>query len=497
MKPIKKYIVALSTAFALLTSCSSFLEENPEDRFVIGNFYASESDAKAAVNAIYQQLYSIYDRNMFMLNALVADDEKNGLGMPNQFLQDLEYLRFNSENTFIRDMWRNNYSGISRANTAIVNIPSVTMNETLKARLVGEAKFLRGLFYFNLVRFFGDVPLILKLERISDAMLPRTPATEVYQQIISDLSDAAETLPVSYGSADMGRATAGAARILLGKVYLTIGEYQRSADVLAEVITHEGEYGYSLHEHYGDNWKPETETGKEAVLYIEYMDPPGRGNNAMVLCGPKYSIPGGFAVLGINNSNEADIPTMDLYNQFADNDERKAATFRTDFISLIDGSVHRSSIPLFVKYWEEGERIGGNSDANIHVLRYADALLLYAEALNEVGRTDEALTQLNRVRKRAFNSDEANYGALSKEAFREAVWQERRLELAFEGHRWFDLVRTGRLVQRMKDHAALEASLAEANKIEIGQRVQDHMVLMPIPQREIDLNPLLTQNTGY
>lgn len=497
MKPIKKYIAALSTAFALLTSCSSFLEERPEDRFVVGNFYASESDAKAAVNAIYQQLYSIYNRNMFLLNDLTTDGEKNGLGMPNQFLQDLEYLRFDSENTFIRDMWRDNYSGISRANAAIVNIPSVTMDETLKARLMGEAKFFRGLFYFNLVRFFGDVPLILKLESISDAMLPRSPVSEVYQQIFSDLEDAAATLPVGYGSADMGRATAGAAKILLGKAYLTLGEYQRSADILAEVIAREAEYGYGLHENYGDNWKPETETGREAVLYIEYMDPPGTGNNLMVLCGPKYSMPGGFAVLGINNGNEADIPTMDLYSQFADNDERKAATFRTDFVSLIDGSVHRSSIPLFIKYWEEGERIGGNSDANIHILRYADALLLYAEALNEVDQIDEALTQLNRVRKRAFNSDEANYGALSKEAFREAVWQERRLELAFEGHRWFDLVRTGRFVQQMKAHAAREASLAEASKTEIGQNVQEHMVVMPIPQREIDLNPLLTQNTGY
>src|SRR5690606_24623203 len=255
MKSIKKYIAALSIAFALLTSCSSFLEERPEDRFVIGNFYASESDAEAAVNAIYQQLYSIYNRNMFLLNDLTTDGEKNGLGMPNQFLQDLEYLRFNSENTFIRDMWRDNYSGISRANAAIVTVPSVTMNETSKARLIGEAKFLRGLFYFNLVRFFGDVPLILKLESINDAMLPRSSVAEVYQQIVSDLGDAAAALPVSYGAADMGRVTAGAAKILLGKVYLTLGEYQRSADVLAEVIDHEGDYGYGLHENYGDNWK--------------------------------------------------------------------------------------------------------------------------------------------------------------------------------------------------------------------------------------------------
>src|SRR5690606_31739050 len=203
-------------------------------------------------------------------------------------------------------------------------------------------------------------------------------------------------------------------------------EYQRSVDVLAEVINREGEFGYGLHEDYGDNWKSDTETGREAVFYIEYMDPPGTGNGAMVLCAPTYSIPGGFAELGINNGNEADIPTIDLYSQFSDEDERKATTFRTDFVSLIDGTIHRSAIPLFVKYWEEGERIAGRSDANIHVFRYADALLLYAEALNEVNRTNEALEQLNRVRERAFNSGEANYGSLDKEAFREAVWLERR-----------------------------------------------------------------------
>ena len=146
---------------------------------------------------------------------------------------------------------------------------------------------------------------------------------------------------------------------------------------------------------------------------------------------------------------------------------------------------------------EQGESIAGNSDANVHIIRYADALLMYAEALNEVGQTGKALTYLNRVRERAFNSTEHNYENLSQEDFREAVWHERWLELAQEGHRWFDLVRTGRFVQRMKDHAAYEAAVAESNKVEIAQNVKDYMVLMPIPQREVDLNPDLKQNLGY
>jgi hypothetical protein len=274
-------------------------------------------------------------------------------------------------------------------------------------------------------------------------------------------------------------------------------DYQNSVSKLGEVVENESSYSYGLHENYGDNWEKDTEIGKEMVFCVEFMDPPGDGNSAMTLQGPKYSLPDGFGPLGLSNSNEADIPTMDLYNQFLDEDERKAETFRTDFISMIDGSVHTSSIPIFVKYWEEGERIAGNSDANMHIIRYADALLMYAEALNEAGQTTKAHDYLNRVRERAFNSADYNYSGLSQADFRTAVWQERRLELAMEGHRWFDLVRTGRFVQRMKDHAAYEASVAENNKVEIAQNVGEHMVLMPIPQRDIDLNPELTQNPGY
>jgi len=484
--------------FNLLPSCTDdFLEEKPEDRFVIDNFYSSRTDAEAAVAAVYQQLYSIYERYIFLLNALPADDEKNGLGMPNQYLQNLEFLRHTSENQFTRQMWQYNYSGIARANTAILNIPNINMDEEIKNRLVGETKFLRALYYFNLVRFYGDVPLLLKLETVEDALGARTPKAEVYNQIIQDLNDAEAALPITYSDKDMGRATRGAAKILLGKVYLTMHEYQKAADKLAEVVENEGTYGYGLHDNYGDNWEPATENGLEMVFAIEFMDPPGNGNSAMILQGPKYSLPGGFSVLGLTNSNEADIPTRDLYDRFSDADERKAATFTTDFVSLTDGSVHTSTIPIFTKYWEEGESNPNNSDANMHIIRYADALLMYAEALNEVGQTDKALEYLNRVRERAFNSTDYNYSNLSADEFRTAVWLERRLELAMEGHRWFDLVRTGRFIERMKEHAAYEASVAESNKVEIAQNIQDYMILMPIPQREVDLNEELEQNPGY
>ena len=498
---MKKYIVttiSLLVFITFLNSCSEdFLKENPEDRYVVGNFYSSQSDAEAAVSAVYQQLYGIYERLMFLLNELPADDEKNGLGMPNQYLQNLEFCRHNSENQFARQMWQRCYQGISKANTAIDNIPEVTMDERIKSRLIGEAKFLRALYYFNLVRFYGDVPLVLKIEGVDDAMIARTPKEEVYAQIIQDLTDAENDLPPTYTAANSGRATQGAAKILLGKVYLTKHDYQKSVDKLAEVVNNESTYGYGLHEYFGDNWEKETENGVEMVFSVEFMDPPGNGNNAMQLQGPKYSLPSGFGPLGLSNSNEADIPTMELYNLFTDDDERKAETFRTEFVSLVDESVHVSSIPIFVKYWEEGEKVAANSDANMHVIRYADALLMYAEALNEIGQTDEAMNHLNRIRERAFNTSDKNYSGLTKEEFRNAVWQERRMELTQEGHRWFDLARTGRYIERMKEHAAYEASVAESNKTDIISNISERHVLMPVPQREIDLNPLLNQNPGY
>ena len=133
----------------------------------------------------------------------------------------------------------------------------------------------------------------------------------------------------------------------------------------------------------------------------------------------------------------------------------------------------------------------------MHVIRYADAILMYAEALNEIGQAEPAAMQLNRIMERAYNSTSHNVTGMGGDELRELIYQERHKELAMEGHRWFDLVRTGRFIQRMKEHAAYEAGVAESNKVEIAQNIKDYMVLMPIPQREIDLNPELSQNDGY
>lgn len=492
---MNKKIIILSAALAMAftTSCSSFLDEEPNDRLVTSNFYTNESDAQAAVDAIYNELYNIYQRQIFLMADLPTDTHKNGLGMPNTYLQNLEFLRHTTSNTFVRDTWKNNYEGIARANTAISHIEGADIADATKNRLEGEAKFLRALYYFNLVRFYGDVPLVLSAENVSDALGPRTPKADVYKQIEQDLTDAAQYLPAKVDASNSGRATSGAAKILLGKVYLTNGEYQQSADILRDVISNESTYGYSLGD-YADNWDPQKEPNAESVFYIDFRPSPLTPNSEMTMIGPKYSA---SEYIGVASSYEADIPTRELYDSYEDGDTRKDVNLRTEFTNPVNGHIVKSSIPLFAKYWQDGIADPNQCEINIHIIRYADAILSYAEALNDLGQTDLALQQLNRVRERAFKGSSHDYSGLSQSQLKDAILKERFLEFPLEGQRWFDLVRNGVFVQRMKEHSAYEAAHAEANKVDIANNVKDYMVLMPIPQHEIDLNPELTQNPGW
>lgn len=500
---MKKLIILNIIVFGLITpGCEDFLEEDLRGSLGVSNFFNTREDAEASVASVYNGLHGYYERLILLMSALPADDMKNGIGMGNGNLQNLEYARIFSDNQWPRTVWNRSYSIIANANTAIQNVPNVDMNPEIRERLVGEAKFLRALFYFNLVRWFGAVPLRIEpVTDLDDAISERAPVSEVYAQIIQDLEDAEASLPLPGEYEVQGRATRGAAKILLGKVHLTRGEFQEAADKLAEVINNEGEYGYGLHEDYGDNWDhlDGKELSPEMVFTVEFMEPPGNGNVEMRLMGPRTNTLDAEGLLGWDRrGDEADVPTMDLFSQYEDGDERRDETVTYDFVSLIDGMTYSATIPLGVKYNEVGEAINANSDCNFHILRYADALLMFAEALNEVGQTSTAETHLNRIRRRAFNDMDHDITGLSQDGLRDAILQERRLELALEGHRWFDLVRTGRYIETMRSHAITEANLAgEPVKLEIGENIQDHMVLMPIPLVELEANEEVIQNPGY
>lgn len=484
-KAIKSLIGVLFIG-ATLFSCKDFLVEDPKDRVALSNYYTTEADAVSAVNSVYAWLGAydftygntagIYHSTFWVAQGLASDEMNNNqLGTPNQ--DQLATFTHNSENSSVLEIWMIHYKNIFTANIAIERIPGIDMDETLKERLVDEAKFIRGLLYFNMVRLYNEVPLLLSEEA------PLTPevatSDEIYAQIIQDLTDA-ENLPASYPvGSGLGRATSGAAKALLAKVYLTRGEYQKSADKALEVINSNQ---YQLWENYADVFKLSSRNGKEAIFSVGFGDGDGAISFWEVGQFNVRLLPAELSqeVTGVTNTQGWQVATPHLFNSFASGDERRDVTFMTQ-INKPDGSVVRLNKIYFRKYWDEAaDPTAGGSKNDFPVIRYSDVLLMYAEANAQLGNTAVANTYLNMVRNRA---ELPSVELSSKETLLEAILLERRKEFAAEGQRWFDLVRTGKLAEKVN----------EAKGITPGS----DYYLFPIPLRERDLNPNLPQNTGY
>lgn len=356
------------------------------------------------------------------------------------------------------------------------------MDTALKARLLGEARFLRALNYFNLVRLFGDVPLVtvpVSANLTPEEIYPfKSSATRIYGQIIEDLHFAAAKLPARYTNPnDKGRATSGAALGILSKVYLTNKEWEKADSTALQVIESSV---YSLHPDYAANWKESNKNGIESVFEVQFYKKVTTENSQMVISGLP-SIPGLFAA-GV----EIMLPTQDLLNSFDTNDYRKSVTF-------FDHYWQYNFEPHIWKYWDQvayKPSATSASGADFMVMRYSEVLLIYAEALNEAngGPGTEAYWAINKVRERARNGNSAalpDLTGLSQDEFRKAVLVERRHEFVSEGQRWYDLVRSATLIESVKRAKGNQSNPSSFNN------------LFPIPQRELDINMNLTQNPGY
>jgi len=469
-----------------ITSCSDFLEEDPKHVTAESNYYQTEEDAIAAVNSVYAWLGSydftygntagVYHSTFWITQGLASDEMNNNqLGTP--YLDQLATFSYNSENSAVLEIWQMHYKTITTANIAIERIPDIDMDATLRDRLVNEARFVRGLLYFNLVRMFSQVPLLLKE---NESLTPEVSTVdELYDQIILDLTEA-EKLPASYPAGNgRGRATSGAAKALLAKVYLTRGDYRNCADKALEVIK-SGQY--ELWDDFADVHTIGNRGGKEAVFSIGFGDggggisfwEVGQFNVRLLPAELSREIP------DIRNTQGWQVATPELYNSFSDEDSRKSETFMTRFTKP-DGSVVTLDKVYFQKYWDqESEPNGGDSFNDFPVLRYADVLLMYAEANAGLNNFPLANDYLNMVRNRAGLADVDITG---KDEFIQAVLDERRKEFACEGQRWFDLVRTGTLAEKVR----------QAKGITPGTDYN----LFPIPLRERDLNKNLPQNPGF
>jgi hypothetical protein len=351
------------------------------------------------------------------------------------------------------------------------------MDTALKSRLLAEAKFMRGFYYFTLVRLFGGVPLILQeTTSLNDLAVARATADEVYTQIIADFSAAEIVLPLTYTGADAGRATRGAAKAFLAKVYLTRADWPNAATKSKEVMDL-GVYG--LWDNFADAFALSNKNGKEAVFEVQAVGGGlGEGSYMQGYMRPNFDRVNGIAGFG------DDPVTANLYNTYRVQDKRRDVTIKLYTPTGTPPAPASVTFPAYVhKYLDPSATANGEGSNNFPIIRYADVLLMYAEALNEqaAGNVD-AYDAVNSIRKRAGLEDFPV--TLSQDQFRDSVLLERRLELAFEGHRWYDLVRTKRLISAMQ---------AQNSSITVAER----NYLYPIPQTERDVNKNLTQNPLY
>lgn len=482
----RTYTYALAALLtATMPSCVD-LEEHPESNLTTNQFYNNAGDANAAVSAIYSGLnpsgQSLFRTLLQIGMEMATDDYEAGPRARNAHVRAISNVVYDAGNNRFQEMWRVSYDNINRANIAIdkiAEIPSAEISDELRAQYINEAKFLRAIYYFNLVRWFREVPLVLhETTSLDPASIYVVQATEdeVYEQIIQDLTDA-EQLPTSYGSVDVGRATSGAASSLLSKVYLTRGQWALAESKSLEVIRSSR---YSLFENYADVWSLDHENGQEHIFVIPFKGNANFVGNDLALRAATTEVP------GINGEyTDALHREGGLWESFRATDKRVPVTFVTEMDSPADGKHYVLTNPNFNKYYDE--TVVGNqsqSSKDIHYIRYAEVLLIYAEAASQAhgGPTTEAYDAIDQVRQRAgipLLKDIAP--TLSQEQFRDSVYEERRHEFVYEYQRWFDLVRRGSDYYVAKLHAAGKTS-AEAKHIHF-----------PIPQRELDLNPKLHQ----
>ncbi|SHL24437.1 Starch-binding associating with outer membrane [Chitinophaga jiangningensis] len=469
----------------VLSACSS-LDENPKAIISSDNFYKNEAQADAAVVASYRKLYetgqSLYN-SLFQIGVEMAtDDYEAGPRARNAHVRAISGLTHDASNDRMEQLWKQSYDGINTANLAIDKITAITKEniaEDARARLINEAKFLRALHYFNLVRWFGGVPLILHTPASLDPSalyVAKSTESAVYAQIVKDLQDA-ENLPAP-AATGVGRANSGAAKSLLAKVYLTQQNWQQAAAKSKEVID---KNWYALFDNFADVFAVNKKNGKEHIFSAQFQGNAGYQGNSLGSRSAANEVPG-------INGDYADALHKQggLYESFSNTDTRKAVTFITQMTSPVDGKLYTFD-PHFNKYYDPAV-VGnqGQSSVNLPIIRYADVLLIYAEALNEInhGPNAEAYTYIDQVRTRAGIPKLADAApGLGVDAFRDSIFQERRKEFVYEHQRWFDLVRRG------PDYYV--RVLKAAGKTLAAPR----HVHFPTPQRELNLNPNLKQDS--
>lgn len=458
-----------------------FIELSDPTRINSADYITNAESLKGAVTASYSTLRPIYNgepNGIQLFGDVVSDNSTTQIGGPGNHV--IDRFIFDPSHASFGAFWNASYKAIAECNMVLNRASGVDMDALLKNRYIAEVKFIRALTYFNLVRIFGDVPLVTKeLTNYKESYdYGRAPVSEVYGQITKDLTEAAAALPDSYTGVDLGRATSGAAKAMLGKVYLTQGKFAEASTILGEVIS-SGKY--ALEPDFNNIFNTSNESNPEIIFSVRYM----RGGLGLGsgFGGSMLPANSGTTILktgATNGSYNSEMPEWETL--YTEKDKRKDIS--VGYYAPGAPTAFYSS-----KFIDQAATTPTDAENDWIVVRYADVLLMRAEALNELNKTAEAEPLINMVRQRAGL---ANLTGLTQENFRLAMEQERRLELSMEGHRWFDLVRTGRALAVMNAHFTANAAFYGTT-----YSLKSHQLLFPVPLAQIQTNPILTQNPGY
>jgi hypothetical protein len=490
---IRIKIFSLVACLAALSSCSkSFLDLHPNTNLTSDNFYTTEDDYKQAVVGIYGPLQTLFN-DAYVMGEMRSDNTKYFFNTSiggGGYQEKYDIAMFNDlpspNNSVIANKWVSCYSGIARANSVLQRIDNAAISDSVKKNVKGQAEFLRAYYYFELVQYFGRVPLHLKeVTSIGETALPQSSVEDVYKQIIADATDAAGLLPVTQAIA--GQVTKGSAETLLGYVYMTRKNYPLAEQSLTTVT----QLNYQLLPDYASLFQPNNKNNAESIFEVQYMEGTmGLGNNFAYQFGPQTTnsinytgVSGNTTLIGGWNK-----PTDNLLAAYEAGDKRKGASIANGYT---DGDGNFVTYTFVKKYTHPPYAQFNICGDDWLVYRYADVLLLLAEALNEQGKSPDAIPYVNKVRARAGL---APLTVSSQDDVRIAIAHERRIELAFENHRWLDLVRTDQATPVM---TAFGAGLSIPGDVNNKFHYEPYKQLFPIPQDEINLNPLLVQNTGY
>jgi starch-binding outer membrane protein, SusD/RagB family len=515
MRTFFKYCLAAVVVLSS-TSCKKYLDldvENP-NRIDESNFWKTSQHAVEGINAVYGNFYrngAPYSRWLPFYMDVRSDDGYSTTGWPelrSVSAQNITQYSFEVQ----AETWGHHWRGVYRANQVLANVPNITMDEALKNRILGEAKFLRAVYYYNLISIWGNIPLILQPSNPADKPSQAT-QEQVWTQIEKDLTEAAAALPTSYSGDEIGRATKGAAYGYLGRAHMQQREWQQAADALQWLVTGPGATMYSLVARYEDNFRHTTENNAESVFEVQFkMRPENTGEDAPTsnvgTSRAPFFAPGGHGFRDANmhrwvlnefhrertTTGQRD-PRLAVTALYDSTDERGP-----DFTSVYGSSwTSKNYEPDYTnrvwyrKYLNDYFRINEfevfNGPINFRALRYADVLLLYAEALNNLNRTGDAYQYVDRVRQRSGLA--ALPRTLTQTQFQQQIEHERITELTGESVRWNDLARWGYFDDAAK-LAILRARDPEFNNFVIGRNK-----FMPIPQSELDINPNLKQNPGW